>query len=109
MSYSQISSFSLSSNGTDDYYHRVMTSFDEEQDLLLRMYANNNRLLTEYLDDEEDDAQSSRRGAIPDHIVINRPRQEATYNLWIDYFTEVPRFPEAKFRRHFRMSKSLFN
>ncbi|XP_062026482.1 uncharacterized protein LOC133742819 [Rosa rugosa] len=109
MSNSQISSSSLSSNGTDDYYYRVMASFDEEQDLLLRMYANNNHLLTDLDDNEDDEAESRRRGAVPGHIVINRPRQEAGYNLYMDYFVEVPRFGEAKFRRRFRMSNNLFH
>lgn len=58
---------------------------------------------------EVDDAQSERSGAIPCHIVINCPREEAIYNLWMDYFTEVPRFGKDKFRRRFRMNKSLFH
>ncbi|XP_062014057.1 uncharacterized protein LOC133730492 [Rosa rugosa] len=105
----QISSSSLSSNGTNDYYYRVLASFDEEQDLLIRMYANNNHLLAELDDNEDDEAESRRRGAVLGHIVINRPRQEAGYNLYMDYFVEVLRFGEAKFRRQFRMSKSLFH
>lgn len=105
----QISSSSLSSNGTDDHYHQTMASFDEKQELLLRMYTNNNLILAGYLDDKIDDAQSKSRGAIPGHIVINRPREEAAYNFWMDYFTEIPRFGENKFRRRFRMSKNLFH
>ncbi|KAL6226092.1 hypothetical protein ACLB2K_000057 [Fragaria x ananassa] len=110
MNNSQLSSSSLSSNGTDDYYYRVMTSFDQEQDLLFRTYANNNHLLMELNDNEDgDEAESRPRGAVPGHIVINRNREEAAYNLYIDYFAEVPRFPEEKFRKRFRMSKSLFH
>ncbi|PRQ37575.1 putative harbinger transposase-derived protein [Rosa chinensis] len=108
MDSSQISSSSLSSNGTVEYCNSVLAAFDLEQDLLLRMCANNNLLLAENLDGEEDDAQSCRRGAIPGHIVVYRDREAAAHNLFTDYFAEVPRFGEQKFRRRFRMSKSLF-
>ncbi|KAL6228529.1 hypothetical protein ACLB2K_002478 [Fragaria x ananassa] len=110
MNTSQISSSSLSSsNETDDCYYRVMASFDQEQDLLFRTYANNNKLLAELNDDEEgDEAESRRRGAIPGHITYYRDRETAAYNIYMDYFAEVPVYPEHKFRRRYRMSRSLF-
>ncbi|KAK9933002.1 hypothetical protein M0R45_020217 [Rubus argutus] len=73
------------------------------------MYDNNNLLLEEYLDNEEDDAQSIQRGAIPGHIVVYWDRETVAYNLWTDYFAEIPRFDKVKFRRCFRMSKGLFH
>lgn len=105
----EVSSSSLSSNETIDYCNSVLSVFDRDQDLLLRMYDNNNLLLKEYLDNEEDEAQSIRRGAIPGHIVVYRDREAAAHNLWTDYFAEIPRFDEVKFRRRFRMSKGLFH
>ena len=77
----EVSSSSLSSNGTIEYCNSVLSAFDQEYDLLLQMYANNSLLLGEYLDDEENDAQSHRRGAIPGHIFVYQDREVATHNL----------------------------
>ncbi|KAL6125686.1 hypothetical protein ACLB2K_073740 [Fragaria x ananassa] len=41
--------------------------------------------------------------------MVNRPREEAAYNLWRDYFAERPIHDDEIFRRRFRMSKTLFH
>lgn len=42
------------------------------------------------------------------HIVINRDRENASRNLFNDYFAENPFFSETMFRRRFRMGRPLF-
>ena len=42
------------------------------------------------------------------HIVINCDRENASRNLFNDYFTNNPLFNETMFRRRFRMSRPLF-
>ncbi|XP_019091890.1 PREDICTED: uncharacterized protein LOC104780121 isoform X1 [Camelina sativa] len=43
-----------------------------------------------------------------DRIYIERNREEGHNNLWNDYFSDTPTYPEYLFRRRFRMHKPLF-
>ncbi|XP_024992457.1 uncharacterized protein LOC112526404 [Cynara cardunculus var. scolymus] len=65
-----------------------------EVDNYIRNYAQNNHV--------------SYHGFIRGHIVINRDWENADHNLFNDYFSENPRFPESMFRRRFRMNRTLF-
>ena len=47
-------------------------------------------------------------GSIPVHIVIDHDRENASRNLFNDYFAESPLFSEVMFRRRFRMGRPLF-
>ncbi|XP_024978949.1 uncharacterized protein LOC112516158 [Cynara cardunculus var. scolymus] len=65
-----------------------------EMDNYIRNYAQNNHV--------------SYRGSIHGHIVINRDRENVDRNLFNDYFSENPRFPELMFHRRFQMSRTIF-
>ena len=47
-------------------------------------------------------------GSILGHVVINRDRETANHNLFVDYFADNPRYGDDMFRRRYRMSRELF-
>ena len=51
---------------------------------------------------------TSRRGSIAGHIIIDRGRVEGHERLYQDYFSEHPVFPNHLFRRRYHMNQSLF-
>ncbi|XP_010431016.1 PREDICTED: putative nuclease HARBI1 [Camelina sativa] len=53
-------------------------------------------------------SESFHAGSIPGHKVINRDRENASRNLFNDYFADNPLFPETMFRRRYQMSRPLF-
>lgn len=95
MSSSNISSSSSSSE--NDYYD------DIEKQVVCQITADNKFLITQNLIHE-----GTYGGSVHCHIVINRDRENASCNLFNDYFAENPFFSETMFRRRFRMGRPLF-
>ncbi|KAG5617537.1 hypothetical protein H5410_017361 [Solanum commersonii] len=58
--------------------------------------------------EHHDNLINQLRGSIPGHVVINHDREAANDNLFRDYFSTTPRFNDAIFCRHYRMSRNLF-
>jgi hypothetical protein len=70
---------------------------EEEEDAFLKLLADNQL------------EQSMKwGGSVFGHEVINREREKFHEILMNDYFVENPVFGESKFRRRFRMNRSLF-
>lgn len=51
---------------------------------------------------------SRHGGSVMNHRVFNRNREEGHARLFQDYFSDKPTYPEASFRRRFRMRRLLF-
>ncbi|XP_071704300.1 uncharacterized protein [Rutidosis leptorrhynchoides] len=63
--------------------------------------------LIQELEGEDAEVESSER--VPtSRIYIPRDREKAAENLWKDYFSETPVFPQHKFKRRFRMCIQLY-
>ncbi|KAL1195754.1 hypothetical protein V5N11_000224 [Cardamine amara subsp. amara] len=99
MNFNYGSSSSSSSSSSDNEY------FDGLQNQVVAQIMANTEFL---VSQNQYNSESSHRGSIPGHIVINRDRENAARNLFNDYFAENPLFPETMFRRRFRMSRPLF-
>ncbi|XP_043804531.1 uncharacterized protein LOC122721326 [Manihot esculenta] len=56
----------------------------------------------------QDQHRVSRGGSVLDHLVINRDRESADCNLFLDYFLDNPRFNDVMFHRRYRMFRNLF-
>ncbi|XP_071687804.1 uncharacterized protein [Rutidosis leptorrhynchoides] len=58
---------------------------------------------------EGEDAEVESSECVPrSRIYIPRDREKAAENLWKDYFSDAPVFPQHKFKRRFRMRIQLF-
>ena len=99
------SSSSSSSNPKDEL--DLSVTIMAQQAALLNVYANNNLFMAYYLN-QQDNKQQIHRGSNPGHRVIHCGRANDERNLWADYFTENPRYPDSMFRRRFRMGQILF-
>ena len=90
---SSSSSISISSSSSDDELgEQIGASIDR---------------ITAHLLEELQNPSPSREPRLQRRY-IHRGRREAEQRLFRDYFAENPTYPEYKFRRRFRMRKSLF-
>ncbi|XP_059315422.1 uncharacterized protein LOC132066037 [Lycium ferocissimum] len=78
----------------------------EEQQVILQNIRMNNYML-QYLQEYQNN-EVFRIGSVPGHLVINREREAADNNLFLDYFSDNPRYNDGMFRRRYRMSRNLF-
>uniref|UniRef100_A0A0D2ZTF0 DDE Tnp4 domain-containing protein n=1 Tax=Brassica oleracea var. oleracea TaxID=109376 RepID=A0A0D2ZTF0_BRAOL len=73
----------------DQYFDQT---FDETLDNLCNVYGN-----------QEDERRRRKK-----RVFIERNREEDHLQLWNDYFSDTPTYPENLFKRRFRMNKTLF-
>ena len=52
---------------------------------------------------QEDESKRRKK-----RVYIERNREAGHTQLWNDYFSDIPTYPENYFRRRFRMNKPLF-
>ncbi|XP_059306241.1 uncharacterized protein LOC132057631 [Lycium ferocissimum] len=101
-----------SSNNNDENSSSSSSSLDlddtiaEEQQVILQNIRMNN-YMSQYLQEYQNNGVF-RVGSVPGHLVINRDREAADNNLFLDYFSDNPRYNDGMFRRRYRMSRNLF-
>ncbi|XP_062155181.1 uncharacterized protein LOC133863235 [Alnus glutinosa] len=78
------------------------SSSDDELDIILAFSVEEERLHNER-------GSTSRLGSVQRRRFIQRNSLEGHQRLFLDYFAESPVYPPNKFRRRFRMQRSLFN
>ncbi|KAK2663927.1 hypothetical protein Ddye_002501 [Dipteronia dyeriana] len=83
-----------------------LDAMDAEEEEMLAQHVQFQQVMTLYLNQQNNPV--TRRGSIPDHIVISRDRESVDRHLFYDYFLENPQYNDQIFRRRFRMGKSLF-
>ncbi|XP_010431257.1 PREDICTED: uncharacterized protein LOC104715560 [Camelina sativa] len=81
-------------HGDDDHYHYQGDDGDNFDAYLQNIYDASHNI-------PEPNEPNER-------IFIKRNREEGHNNLWNDYFSDTPTYPEYLFRRRFRMHKHLF-
>ena len=96
LQYSISSSSSDSENDDEVQFLNHLQGFDAQAEVITCMCDNNNRLAAHYFAQQNN--QVTYGGSIPGHIVINRDRENADRNLFIDYFIENPWYTDLMFR-----------
>ncbi|XP_021629566.1 putative nuclease HARBI1 [Manihot esculenta] len=94
---------SSSSSDIDDYISDD-NEFVVETQAVHQQFLRNKIVLQQI----QDQHRVSRGGSVVSHVVINRDREAADRNLFLDYFSDNPRFNDVMFRRRYRMSRNLF-
>lgn len=78
------------------------SSSDDELDIILAFSVEEERLRNER-------GSTSHLGSVQRRRFIQWNSLEGHQRLFLDYFAESPVYPPNKFRRRFRMQRSLFN
>jgi hypothetical protein len=78
------------------------SSSDDELDIILAFSVEEERL-------RDERGATSRLGSVQRRRFIQRNSLEGHQRLFLDYFAESPVYSPTKFRRRFRMQRSLFN
>ena len=94
---------SSSSSDIDDYISDD-NEFVVETQVVHQQFLRNKMILQQI----QDQHRVSRGGSVLGHVVINRDREAVDRNLFLDYFSDNPRFNDVMFRRRYRMSRNLF-
>ncbi|XP_019094532.1 PREDICTED: uncharacterized protein LOC109129939 [Camelina sativa] len=76
------------------HYHYQRDGMDDDFDAYFDNYADSNII--------QEPIEPKKR------IFIPRNREEGHNNLWNDYFSDTPTYPDYLFRRRFRMHRPLF-
>ena len=76
------------------------------EEVIRHAISNRNMILANYFNQQNN--RVIHGGSIPGHVVINRDRETAYHNLFVDYFADNPRYGDDMFRRRYRMSRELF-
>ena len=106
MAYENNQSSSSSSSSSSDDGLEILRKINQDETAIPHMIEQNTLVLEHHYNELNN--QVRRRGSIPGHIVINRGREAAAHNLFIDYFSNNPRYNDVLFRQRFRMSQNLF-
>ena len=102
-------SYLSSTSSSDDDDNLVMNNIAEmnaTEKILCHAISSRNMILANYLIQQNNEVIHG--GSVPSHIVINRDREIANHNLFVDYFAENPRYADNMFCRRYRMSRDLF-
>ena len=102
-------SYLSSTSSSDDDDNLVMNNIAEmnaTEEILCHAISIRNMILANYLNQQNNEVIHG--GSVPGHIVINRDRENAYHNLFVDYFVENPRYADNMFRQRYRMSRDLF-
>ena len=76
------------------------------EEVIYHAISNENMILANYFNQQNN--RVTHDGSILGHVVINRDRETANHNLFVDYFADNPRYGDDMFRQRYRMSRELF-